>query len=206
MKGKKGAQAQRRADQAALNHIDRLTHMLAEEKRRRLDAEAVARRFSHEENAVRLLQAQNDEALAKALDKLRWWQNVADQDHNRRMAAWRELAEHLRVDFRLQHITHVEWVEFLMKRYPRLLAALSAGDIRSSDGERPFRDRRSPYARMEARLSDDDVRRFQAVTGQRSTLKRDDGDTAVMDWALVFEASQIGFTGDEMIELMSDDH
>ena len=202
-RGKNGAQAQRRADQAAIDTIDRLTERLAEEKRRRLDAEATARRYAAADNTVRILEASNDEALNRALDQVRAWTEIAEQDHKRRLAALHEVKEHMRADLRLQGTTHVEWVEFMCRRYPRLLSALTAGNW-TPDGKRPFRDRHSPYSRMEAKLSDTALRRFQAVTGQRHSLQ---GADDPLDWTLLFEATQAGFTTDETMELLgSDDH
>lgn len=204
-RGKKGAQAQRKADQSAIDTIDRLTQRLAEEHRRRLDAEAVARRYSHEDNAIRLLEAQNDEALAVALDKLRWWQQVAAQDHERRLAAFQEIRDHLRPDMRLGNVPQVEWIEFLERRYPRIITALTAGKWAPDGSRRPFRNRRSPFARMEKKLSDEQLIRFQQVTGQRSTLKDGTAAGATIDWALTLEATQAGFTSDEVLELLADD-
>lgn len=193
-KGRYASQAKARADHAALAHIDRLTTMLAEEKMRRRAAEERARLLEVADVEARRRAAANDDALAAALDKLKWWERVAREDHDRRAAALRELPRRLAPDVRFIG-TNVEWIEYVHQRYPALVAALLA---RPADPAPPrHRDRHSLYTRHERRLSDADLIRFQQVSGQRSRVG---DDQQAVDWAAIYEARQLDFTTEELIE------
>lgn len=203
-RGKHAIQAQRRADDAAMAHIDRLTSQLAEEKMRRRDAERRAGQYAGLDNMVRLREAEHDESMQKALEKLGWWAQVAREDKERRDAALQELAEKLRVDLNLTHLTTtVEWIEFTIRRYPRLFSALTAGDSDSWQPERPVRRPASSYRPYEAKLTDADLVKFQVLTGQRGSL---DKDGRLIEWADLFAAKQIdGLTRQEWVELATRD-
>ena len=203
-KGKYAARAQRRADDSAMAHIDRLTTQLAEEKMRRRDAERRAGQYAGLDNMVRLREAEHDEALKKALEKLAWWDAVRRDDKARREAALDEIQSKLRADLGMNHMTTtVEWIEFLTRRYPRLISALTAGSSDTWHSDRPLRRHTSPHRHYESKLNDEDLVKFQIITGQRG-VKQSDG--RLIEWADLFEARQMdGMAEDDLIELASRD-
>lgn len=200
-KGKYGNRATNRANAAALAHIDRLTEQLAEEKMRRRAAETRAAQYAGLDNLARVSEARHDEALRTALDKVQSWYLIAEEDRDRRRAAMRELRDHFHADIRFMG-TNVEWMEFLVRRYPRLLSALTAGELRSA---RRYRDHRSPFRRIERKLTEDELVKFQVVTGQRGLVRDGPHAGKVVDWSELFEARQVaGFDLEEMLELSTE--
>jgi hypothetical protein len=197
-RGKYSDLAVRRRLDGALAHIDDLTEQLASEKIRRRQAEERAARFEGVDQMNRSMELRNDEMLADALGKLRWWDHVVDEDVERRKAALRELGEKFFFDCKLDGLlTNQERVEYLEDRYPRLMAALRAGTVVRNRG---FLER-SPYRPALRKLDDPKRERFERLVGLRHSLNAD--DDRGLNWADVMEAQQAGFSVQEALEYVT---
>jgi hypothetical protein len=195
MKGKEALAAAHRRLAGACEHIDQLSEQLAEAKRRVRDAEARADKADRLEKL--LADKNNDELLAEALDTIRWWEKVRVEDVDRRRAAWRELGARLLPDLQFRGNT-VDRMEFLLRRYPALCAALSAGEW----ADIPVRDTRYQLGRSARHLSEEERSRLQRQRGIREASEGDDDTDVAEVWADVLEAKQTGFAPHEIEELI----
>jgi hypothetical protein len=195
MRGKEALAAANRRLAGAREDIDRLNKELASAKLRTRQAEARADKADRLEKL--LADRNNDDLLAEALDTIRWWQKVRDEDVARRRAAWRELGTRLLPDFQFKGNT-VDRMEFLLRRYPALCAALSAGEW----ADIPVRDTRYQLGRSARHLSEEERSRLQRQRGIREVSEGDDDTDVAEMWAGVLEAKQTRLASHEIEKMI----
>jgi hypothetical protein len=194
-RGKEAVQATNRRLEAAMEHIDRLTSQLADYKVRMRAAEERAARFEGTDQMNKAMELRNDELLAAAVDKLRWWQKVAKEDHRRRQAAWNEIGARLLLDLIITG-THEDQVEIFCRRYPAIDSALCAGNNPSP----VLRGSLSPRNR---RLSEDQTIRLKRALRLRSQVPTAEGVRDVVDiWGDLLDARQMDLSPEETRELV----
>lgn len=199
-RGKEGMEALRRRYEAAMEHLDRLTEQLADEKIRRKEAEARAARLEGIDAMWKDAEIHNDQMLKEALDELHE-QDVWMADHNKKVrAAFKEIRDRLLRDLKVPSDIGIDRVEFLVKRYPALMALFIRGEPRVN-----ARYNRGPGDR---KLNDDQLRRFQRLRGERMVVQGSDVDVGKA-WADLLEGREAGFTWEEAQEyagLAEEDH
>jgi hypothetical protein len=199
-RGKEALDAARRRYEAAMEHIDRLTDDLANEKLRRKEAELRAARFEGLDHMTKVVELRNDQLLGDAITKIHQWRTVALADRKRRLKAIQEVWDRLVPDLeiKLHRLTPIDQMQFMVVRYPALMTALMASRSEGTNGR--FIDPANPYATAERKLNNDQLRRFQRIMGERGILEANPDIDAGQAWADLMEARQAGFTADEMAE------
>lgn len=202
-RGKKAAAAAIRRAEAAHEHIDRLTTELVEAKLRARRAEERAARLENISTLLQTASPKNDKMLAEALSALKSWKAISKADHARRMAAVAEMLDKLIADLGLPSGGIEDRREFLAKRYPAIMKALTAGrDGAPYARQAPVAWAGSALTPMQEKLqaTPEDLRRFQRLSGMRA-WSADGGDEDLSDvWCDLLDAKQIGLTYEEMIE------
>jgi hypothetical protein len=193
-KGKQAVETARRRAEAAHEVIDRLTGELADAKIRARDAE---RRAAD----VDLLRAQvaaqrNDVLLADAFVALQQWRAYGSDLHKARKRALSEmkgLIEDLDTAGLLNGIA--DRVEFMLRRYPEMMAVLCGRDHGTEFLQGTTNVRR---------LGDDVTKRVQRMVGERADLGRiigPDADAADVLGDLL-DAKQAGFSKSDVVEFV----
>jgi hypothetical protein len=198
-RGKQAVESARRRYDTAIEHIDRLTEELANEKLRRKEAEARATRLEALDLMVRNAELRHDEAISDTQGALHEWARIWKEDSARATRAMREVGKMLQHIGVMDLATPLERVEFLAKEYPAITACLTLGGSERW-GVDDLRLGTSRHHPAERRLTGDRLKRFQRLMGERSSL----GDSGV-DWADLFDARQAGFTAQEAVEYSTTD-
>jgi hypothetical protein len=206
-KGKEAISAANRRVQAAHEVIDRLTDELAQQKVLRREAERRLARVEHQAARVEELERQQagDELLADALAALDQWRTVAREDQLRRNAALKEVASRLMPDLALlspsEHLGSIDRYELLLRRYPRIIDALSGGHSPRDDGSFMPKD----VPRSLRKPKGEDLRRVQQLLGLRAIPEwAPDADMADVVNDLL-DAKHAAFTKSEISELLGID-
>lgn len=203
-KGKQALKSANRRAESAHQIIDRLTSELADAKVRAREAEARSARLEGADALVERSLVKNDEMLSSALEALAQWKSINKQWHERREALRIEVGNRLLPDIEIAGARlgecRTDRAEFLARRYPALWYVMV--------GEAPT-DRhvyaRSPFVRSESKMSTDQLRRFQRLSGQRAIAEGDDldGRDAADVWADLLDLGQMDdLTRDEKIEML----
>ena len=112
----------------------------------------------------------NDQMLEDSIAKLQAWRRQALHDRERRQAAIKEIIHRLVPDLNIDpSLTTIDLCEFLERRYPAIMLAITLDKTTTSG--RPARVSWSPFRAFERKLSDDELRRFQRLVGERGTLE-----------------------------------
>lgn len=187
------ASANRRAE-AAHQVIDRLTTELADAKLRAKQAEQKCAHLEGADKLVGSASIKHDEMLGAALEALKMWRRVADEDAERRRRAHLELVRQFMQDVKTlwPHPPLAEDVrQFIEMRYPLLMAALHAGA--PLDGfKRPMRWKSNLEA-AERKLSGEDLKRFQRLSGQRGIFTGAAEKDIAEIWIDLLDAKQVAF-------------
>lgn len=200
-RGKKAASAANRRAEAAHEVIDRLTTELADAKMRARDAEKRAAKADQLEEL--LAQRNDDEIVADLVATIQRWKRIQKADAARRKKAideiWKVLAKDLRGLMKEMEPGFEDTWEFVMRRYPAIMNALAASDG-AAERVSEHVDRRGLNPTI-AKLDDEKIKKWQEARGYRAVAQwapdRDFADVM----ADLLDASQIGFTADEMVEL-----
>lgn len=192
-RGKEAVLAERRRVEARDELIDRLTSELTEAKlrARKVEAEAAKVPALVAEGAKLRQQIESDELLTASLEANRAWKRIATEDLERRRAAFMELRKFFS-DLRAPLGTGPDRTEFLKRRYPALLNALTAGQgLRSDDRVGALRD-----------MPEDERKRLERLMGVRATFRGEPDRDMAEIVADVLEARQLGFTGEDVWDLV----
>lgn len=196
MRGKEALAAANARTKAAQERIEALTAELADAKARARAAEAKAARLEGADLAAAAANRRNDEMLKQALESLALWKQEAKADEKRRHAAIDEVLGKLLVDLKAPpQAGESDRSQFLRTRYPCLVRALLADDNAADHPDLPRRISHAPWSPAERKLSGEDLRRFQKLTGSRATV--DDGRdlAAVWDDALTVAREHLDLEG-----------
>lgn len=203
-RGKQATETARRRLDAAMEHIDRLVEQLTDAKQRARDAEARAAKLEGLDLMAKNMELRNDQMLKDATAKLQSWRQWARRDRDRRQAAIKEIVRKLVHDLKIDaSLTPIDTCEFLEQRYPAIMLAIT-GDKTTGNG-RPMRVTWSSFRSFERKLSDDELRRFQRLVGERGTVEANPNKEAGQMWAELLEAQQAGFSPDEILEYATTD-
>lgn len=195
-RGKEALLAANRRCTAAHEVIDRLTTEVAEAKLRARLAEQRIQELEPRAARTDELEAQcrDDRLLADALNGLHDWRKIADQDWQRRKAAWSDLRQ-LQTDLSgLGPMGMRDAGDFIIERYPRLVNALSAGRtsyVRTREDTPTYR-----------KLSTEDRKRLDRAFGNRAAPEWDPEADAANVLADLLDARQIGLSPNETRELL----
>lgn len=196
-KGKQALAAANRRHQAALDHIDRLTDEITALKIRARAAEERARQLDGVQHLVDTVSPKNDALIVEMTEKLRQWKRIAEEDAKRRKAAWIELCDAFIKDMGFAKVAGLaDMIEFLNRRYPAIVLALNAGN--SSKGDHIVHH--VPTEVTQKRLSGDDLRRFQRLTGLRTVHEGAEGKDTADVLIDLLDARQAGFTPEDVAE------
>lgn len=204
-RGKHAVKAANRRAESAHEIIDRLTSELAEAKLRARQVETEAAKVPALSKRVVELQQERDgdELLNWAMNELNEWRRVQKADERRRKDALRQLGR-LAADVGILIPGgggEVDALEFIRRRYPAFLSALMAADLTDENTTHRWSRQRI----HDDRLSDEALRRLQAVHGER-LLAAWDKNVDLADVAIeALEAQQAGFTATEAAELILGD-
>lgn len=202
-KGKQAVASVNRRLVAANGHIDRLTSELVDAKIRARDAERRADRLEGIERMLDRADVHRDELIIELTRKCQWWAKVAKEDRERRGLALREMGK-LASDHGImlgnRNLPFHDMWDFLVARYPAIMAALNAG----TDLTAPFATPGTPFRNLEERLESnpESLKAFQRLAGERGEIQGHEGKSAGQVLADMLEASQAGFTPSETLELV----
>lgn len=205
-RGREALQAANRRLEAAQSHIDRLTDELVDAKMRARTAESEMARLQGIEKLLPQASQRNDAMLEQMVQANARWERVAKADQRRRMEGFKQLVFKVIDDIGIPGLPSesiADRLDLLQTRYPKVLSALLAEDIKSKKSNwRPA----SPTRPAELKRDGEDLRRFQRALGLRAhsdNLTGEDRDIADV-FCAVLDARQIGFTLDEALGTLPD--
>jgi hypothetical protein len=211
VKGKQAASAANRRTEAAHQVIDRLTTELADTKMRAKEAERRAARLEGIEAMIKTADVKRDELVTSLTATVKEWKRVAERDAARREAATGDL---LKVcdDVSGKTLAVGDKLEFLVERYPHLVAAVFAVSVETVKDWGlagvgatvvPGTSLQSAESRILRDQGRESLARFQQLCGLRSTWTGTDKTSAqvVND---VLDAKQADLSEDEVYEYVFD--